>query len=523
MKNFNYYTVNLVANIANMRIALLVDNPYRDLPGLVIVAWRLCQEGTTCYLVPMNLRNKEIWPLAPDFVLLNHFRTIYEDLVKNIIGAGILVGVLDTEGGVFSPTPTTANTNLVNSGENENEIMPTLQKYDLSMARDSKLRHNVACFCAWTPVFAEYAAQKGWYRAEQIVVTGTPRMDFYSTQWRDAARCMSSYIDSYPEPIILINGNFTLANPRFQSREKEVEMMVDRFSYERGFVDKLIRTQEQAMRGLASLSNKLARRFPEVTFIYRPHPFEDEEAYKQLLKPLPNLHLVKKGTVDGWLLRAKAVIHWESSTAIDSCLAGVPAFAASWLPVHLPVPAVDDVSIRCSTEDELMEHIVEVLHGNFKLPSEVAGNIDRVVEETFYKIDGYAHKRVADAVLSAVNSATSRTSIYKCRDFTCGISRNSLKARVVTSIKRTIGIPANWSIRYMRYFPGESMPVDLPWDNSDKYFDADVVKAIVDAIEACPEAERGERVRAVGVQSAQERGDYHFDYRQGRSVTVFPQ
>jgi len=48
-------------------------------------------------------------------------------------------------------------------------------------------------------------------------------MDFYAARWRDAARRMSSYIDSYPEPIILINSSFTLANPRFQSREKEVD------------------------------------------------------------------------------------------------------------------------------------------------------------------------------------------------------------------------------------------------------------------------------------------------------------
>ena len=60
------------------RIALLVDNPYRDLPGLVLVAWRLCQNSATCYLVPMNLQRGELWPLVPDFVLLNHFRTIYE-------------------------------------------------------------------------------------------------------------------------------------------------------------------------------------------------------------------------------------------------------------------------------------------------------------------------------------------------------------------------------------------------------------------------------------------------------------
>jgi hypothetical protein len=85
------------------RIALTVDNPYRDLAGLVLVAWRLCQAGATCFLVPMNLQGAEIWPLMPDFVLLNYLRTNNEELARYMMEVGIQVGVLDTEGGIFSP------------------------------------------------------------------------------------------------------------------------------------------------------------------------------------------------------------------------------------------------------------------------------------------------------------------------------------------------------------------------------------------------------------------------------------
>ncbi|MBW1856432.1 MAG: hypothetical protein JRJ00_17540, partial [Deltaproteobacteria bacterium] len=140
-----------------LRIALLVDNPYRDLPGLVLVAWRLCQNGATCYLVPVNLRNNEVWSLAPDFILLNHFRTIYEDFVKNLMEAGILVGILDTEGSVFSPVPTEANIRLNNHVQNKQETIPAMEEYALSMVHDKQLRHKVATYCAWTPTFAGYA------------------------------------------------------------------------------------------------------------------------------------------------------------------------------------------------------------------------------------------------------------------------------------------------------------------------------------------------------------------------------
>jgi len=501
-----------------LRIALLVDNPYRDLPGLVLVAWRLCQNGATCYLVPVNLRNNEVWSLAPDFILLNHFRTIYEDFVKNLMEAGILVGILDTEGSVFSPVPTEANIRLNNHVQNKQETIPAMEEYALSMVHDKQLRHKVATYCAWTPTFAGYANQAGWYHSEQTMVTGTPRMDFYAAQWHYAARCKSPFIDAYSEPIILINSNFTLANSCFQNPEEEVEMMVNTFSYDRDFVEKWRSTQDVALKALSGLANRLARHFPDVTFIYRPHPFEGEEIYKKLLEPLPNLHLVKKGTVDAWLLRAKALIHWGSSTAIDSCLAGVPAFSAGWIPMHLPIPALEAISIRCSSEDELIQRVSEILNDSFKFPSEIAKNIDSVVKSTFYKIDGYAHKRVADAILKAIESANSNMSIGKCHDPMYGRYYKTLKGRVDLCIRRILGLSVHWSFRHWRNIVNK-----LEWDHSKKYFDADRVKIIVDAIDECAQSGSKEPLRKVGVVSAQERGDYHFGFMQGRSVALFPE
>ena len=488
------------SNRRKPRIAILVDNPYRDLPGLVLVTWHLCQNGATCYLIPMNLREKEVWPLAPDFVLLNHFRTIYEKFVENMMAAGILVGVLDTEGSIYSQVPTTATTDnspANHSSRDRQEIMPAMEEYAISMTRDSALRHNVSCFCAWTPAFAEYARQSGWYSSEQITVTGAPRMDFYAPQWHHAARRMSPYVDTYPEPIILINSNFTIANSLFLSPEKEIEWMVNKFAYSREFVEKWRQTQETAIKLLSSLANKLAKHFPEVTFIYRPHPFEGEEIYKTLLEPLPNLHLVKKGTVDGWLLRAKALIHWGSSTAIDACLVGVPAFTAGWIPAHLPVPSVDSVSIKCSTEKELLKHIDEVLNGNFKLPPEIAGNIKKVVAENFYKIDGYAHKRVADAILKAVYSRTPNPSLSKCSNLVYGVVDKSLIGRATRSIRKGLSLSPHWSFRQWKNITGE-----LAWDHSEKYFDAEQVKSMMDAIVAGVHAASEEPRLRVGVQPA---------------------
>ena len=84
-----------------MKVALLVSNPYRDLPSQALTALELCQRGVTCYLVPGRLRNREIWPLAPDLVVLDNLRTGNEHLTEGMIRSGMRVLLADAEGGVF--------------------------------------------------------------------------------------------------------------------------------------------------------------------------------------------------------------------------------------------------------------------------------------------------------------------------------------------------------------------------------------------------------------------------------------
>src|SRR5688572_5295898 len=154
------------------RIALVVDNPLRDLPGMVLTAWKLAQSGALVFLVPMNLQ-REMWALAPDFILLNYLRANNERPIRKFIAGGFRIGVLDTEGGVFNTLPET------DASEMEGHQAGAYEEYALTMTSDVTLRRQVSCFCAWTEEFAEYAVKAGWYLPEQISVTGTPRSDFY--------------------------------------------------------------------------------------------------------------------------------------------------------------------------------------------------------------------------------------------------------------------------------------------------------------------------------------------------------
>src|SRR3979411_3101357 len=79
-------------------VCLIVDNPLRDLEGLVLLGRELATRGVKVTLVPMYEQGFDVPALQPDLVLLNYTRPNNADLIKAYKRAGILVGILDTEG-----------------------------------------------------------------------------------------------------------------------------------------------------------------------------------------------------------------------------------------------------------------------------------------------------------------------------------------------------------------------------------------------------------------------------------------
>jgi len=437
-----------------VRVALVVDNPLRDLPGIVLVALTLCDHGATCYLVPMNLAQRELCALAPDFVLLNYLRRANEALAQMLLDAGIGLGVLDTEGGVF----------------------PSFDSYAATMAQGSKTRLGIACYCAWGHQLARHVVEQGWYRSDQVVVTGAPRFDFYVPPWRAAALRMSSeYVGGCPPPIILVNGSFALANPAFTSPEEEAKLWA-KSGHDPYEVARWQEGQRATMACFAELANNLARRFSDATFVYRPHPFERVETYHRLLDTRDNLRLTRAGTVDGWILRAAAVIQHGSSTAVEAGLAGVPALFPAWIPTAMPLRVPEVASVQCAS-------------------------------------DGKAHDRVAQAVLQHARPCDPKERLRACRRALYGGLDGGVRARASGAVRRALGLPPDWSFRRWR------IVVPASWDRSLKRFGVREVAAIVTAVE---EASRGSAQMRIGVRAAQCGCDYYFDYTAGRSVVLAP-
>jgi len=419
------------------RVAIIVDNPVRDLTGLVLLAAGLAERGATCHLVPMHLQDQELRSLAPDAVVLNYLRPTNLRLARQLLDAQVSVIILDTEGGVLE----------------------TPDAYGRTLTSDDQVRAGVAAWCAWGPELADFGVAAGWFSREQTFITGAPRFDLYAEPWRSAAANLAEVkMGGGPQDrLILINSNFPIVNPRFSTVESEGEMLVRDFGWT---VERFEWTQEvqaQSLRGMVSVAQALARSH-RATVVYRPHPFERAETYAALLDGLPNLLLRRDGGVDGWILQASAVVQRSCTTAIEAAISGVPALSPRWVPVVTEMEAAERVSFACESLAELDERVALALRGELQPSDIVRQALQDTIQRWFTAIDGQAHERVADVVMDRSEANDRRTHLKRCR----GIGdTHDVVGRAKVGLKRHL--PPE--LRRLR--PG---PADKRWRSAEKAF-----------------------------------------------------
>ena len=356
------------------RVCLLVDHPFRDLQGLILLAHQLVRRGAVVFLVSMH-EFQEVYLLKPDLVVLNYVKAPYAPLLEILSRLGIGIAVLDTEGVVLDANAYAEN------------VSRYLDKVDL--------------YCVWG--LKQFEAMVG-HQADHRVdlrMTGCPRYDFAVQPWRSALK----RINGVSGKMILVNTNFPLINPRFQSAQREAadQVKVGRRSEE--FVQQRALQSHVALQGILTVTRDLSHAFPEVSFVLRPHPFEDRALYDAAFAGLPNLSVRQDGTVFEWINHAVAVIHHNCQTAVEAAMMGVEPLHLAWLPTpqlafHIPM----SVSRHPGSFQELGETVRRLLAGD-ALDGSAAlkeGRM-RVIGDWFYKSDGKSSERVADAVLQVLD------------------------------------------------------------------------------------------------------------------------
>ena len=326
----------------------------------------------------------------------------------------------------------------------------------------------------WGETSKEAALKYGWYEDEQLFVTGSPRFDYYSLRFRSVAQQLYTEANAYQKPYILFIGNQTLANPRFHSSADELKSLTEQY----GFTDEVAQSIYQKdiiiLDELTRLANHLAKDFPELTFIYRPHPFEGETIYyeKLHLNQQPNLHLVRMGSINGWIAQASLLIHRGSTTSFEATMYGVPSLTPSWIPVY-EVAQRERINIEVNDYHEMVEMVRLIVSAQWKESLEYEQAKHSIISGTYGSLDGYYYQRISKHILDVERNPT--TTAEKLNEWF--LPFNSARQRIRKRIIQTLDLPLNLTLKNLR-----GILESIPWDSSEKRFTVDDVQKIIDAV-----------------------------------------
>lgn len=241
----------------------------------------------------------------------------------------------------------------------------------------------------WGDFQTEFYRSKNAPCSPNIVTVGHPRFDL----------CLPKYADIYAEDVarlrakfgdfVLINSNFAIANTPLGMRGT--------FHKALGYdaKDPVLREQFVAMwgriaRGLprfVELVHKLSIKRPDVNFVFRPHPSDDESYYHAVFADIPNIHVTREGPVGTSILASRVVIHDGSTSGLEAHLYGRPV--VNYAPERDEMGAIylpNVVGKTVFSEAEAMSTVLEALEkkADRALPVDIPERASRI----FYNFDG---------------------------------------------------------------------------------------------------------------------------------------
>lgn len=203
-----------------------------------------------------------------------------------------------------------------------------------------------------------------YYDDPPCAITGNPRTDLWSTSLKSVYQPSADKIADRHGKYILIPSNFAgyiHANGRdfiFKQREsldlpKSLEELTDQVGH-----------IGQIFIGFLSLISKLKDRYPDHKILVRPHPSDDQEIWKTLMRPYDNVIVEYLGSIEPYILSATAVIHNGCTTGIQSALMGIPTFAYREVKDARFDPSLpNDSSIEVQTISELFDYLDKIVSG----------------------------------------------------------------------------------------------------------------------------------------------------------------
>jgi surface carbohydrate biosynthesis protein len=281
----------------------------------------------------------------------------------------------------------------------EQIVSPNVEHFTLGTPLDEFIYH-----VCWGQGLATRLGQAG-VPSERTYVTGHPNFDFYCPPLCRILTTRSELARAHglcPEnEWVLVPLNFVHAwrSPTAEVFGEQAESLATWTQA----------SQRMFVEGVACL----ARQFPRLEFILRPHPGEDPRRYRKSLGDdrLPNIHVVQDGQLAEWTVACDRVVFWSSTSSVEAYYSQRPFIC------YLPVPPPDNWApphVALAPTATNMEELTAFLRSDD--PQSVGSEYAEFVEQFYGPKDGHSVARIAavvDMIAAAGNYTDTRVVPYR--------------------------------------------------------------------------------------------------------------
>lgn len=349
-----------------MKIALIVDNPKRDLKGLAILGYDLAKAGHEVYLTPMNLQRFEIPRIMPDVMVTSGYRKTTYKSYKKFKDMGVAIAVLETEGGFMY---------------NEELLKLRIEDHPGSDA-------VVDLFFCWGEKYKNIVQKYTDIAPEKVFVTGNPRFEIKKNWPAKRDKIVFS-----PNFSFLHNGKLGTA---FIERYKEHNGIDVSFNFE-GF--------EEHYLYFLHVARLVDKKFPGQV-IYRPHPFDDLDFLKEQLKGT-SIKFDDNFSISETLVECAVCIQNSSTTGFEALLYDVPTIIPREINSNFRSEEIDEMSYILFSDEEILEHVEKALKKELPIRQEFKDVLNYVC-----KVDENASQQIS-SILSKYAFKKSRGPVFE--------------------------------------------------------------------------------------------------------------
>ena len=411
------------------RILLLADHKWRDLPGLVYLKLLLERHHECAVrIASFHAAEEETLLFRPHLVVFNNmFGSAHVTRSKRFREMGIATAVLPTEG--WAPYDEVA--------------MYFAGKFtDLS---------SVALHFVWSERVRRRMVELGTLPRERVVVSGVPRFDFYRPPLCDLFQSKAHFCREYElpaeRPIVSLATNFSTAKFS-QANQSFLEADWKNLGFSElsraGDPQGWARMEWQSREIMLGVMKEVIHRFPELSFVIKPHPAEDVEIYHAFIRGLGGTNVRLVGGKYIWDLLNATDLHLSRG-----CTTGIEAWFLNKATVEIhfdpedpwffeEIAAGSDVATdAASLGAAIRRHI-----GGSVVTAEQHTARQAYIEQHFSRLDGRRSAACASALAACLETNNGEPKVTW--------SRADLKRLLARGVRQLLKIQPDRAVRDWR-------------------------------------------------------------------------